>query len=243
MTGRAVVTGASSGIGAATAAALHKAGFDVLLAARREDRLRAVAEPIGASWEVLDVTDRSAVDSFAARAGDVRVLVNNAGSAYGIEPIAEAVDENWVRMWEVNVLGVMYMTRALLPRLESSGGGHVVNIGSIASFETYEGGAGYTATKHALRAMTRTLRREVLGRPVRVTEIDPGMVETEFSVVRLGSEAAAARVYRGMTPLSGEDVADCVVWCVTRPSHVNIDEIVVRPRDQAAAQKVARREA
>ena len=241
MTGRAVVTGASSGIGAATAVALQKAGFDVLLAARREDRLRAVAEPIGARWEVLDVADRSAVDSFAAHAGDVRVLVNNAGGAYGLEPIAEAVDANWVRMWEVNVLGVMYMTRALLPRLEASGDGHVVNIGSIASFETYEGGAGYTATKHALRAMTRTLRLELLGRPVRVTQIDPGMVQTEFSVVRLGSEAAAAQVYRGMTPLTGEDVADCVVWCVTRPGHVNIDEIVVRPRDQAAAHKVARR--
>ena len=237
----AVVTGASSGIGAATARALREAGFDLVLAARREGRLREVAESLGARWHVLDVSDRSAVDALAAEVGELRVLVNNAGGALGLDAIEDADDDRWRWMWEVNVLGLMYVTRALLPHLIASGDGHVVNIGSIASFEVYDGGAGYTAAKHAVRAITRTLRLELLGRPVRVTEIDPGMVETEFSVVRLGSEDEANKVYEGMTPLTAGDVAECVAWCVTRPPHVNIDEIVVRPRDQAAARRVFRR--
>ena len=236
----AVVTGASSGIGSATAVALHRHGFDVVLVARREDRLREVADPLGARWRVLDVSDRSAVDAFAADVGEVSVLVNNAGGALGLEPIADAVDEKWRQMWDVNVMGLLYMTRALLPHLESSGDGHVVNVGSIASFEVYDGGAGYTAAKHAVRAISRTLRLELLGRPVRVTQIDPGMVETEFSVVRLGSEEAAAAVYRGMTPLTADDVADCIAFVVTRPSHVNVDTLIVMPRDQAGPGKVHR---
>jgi NADP-dependent 3-hydroxy acid dehydrogenase YdfG len=237
----AVVTGASSGIGAATVVALSRAGFEVVAGARREDRLRAVAEPVGARWMRLDVTDPESVDAFVARLDECAVLVNNAGGAFGLAPVAESDDDQWRRMYEVNVLGLMRMTRALLPRLEASDPGHIVNLGSIAAAETYPGGAGYTAVKHAVRAVTRTLRQELLGRPVRVTEIDPGAVETEFSLVRLGAEEKARQVYEGMTPLRGEDIADCVLWAVTRPPHVNVDEIVVRPLDQAMGAPVMHR--
>jgi len=146
-------------------------------------------------------------------------------------------------MWETNVLGVMRVTRALLPALRASGDSHVINLGSTAGFETYVGGAGYTGSKHALKALTRTLRQELLGEPIRVTEVAPGMVETEFSLVRFAGDAERAKaVYRGMQPLTAEDVADCIAWVATRPSHVNIDEIVVRPRDQATSTMVHRRE-
>jgi NADP-dependent 3-hydroxy acid dehydrogenase YdfG len=168
------------------------------------------------------------------------VLVNNAGGALGLEPLGEADDANWRGMWETNVFGLMLVTRALLPKLEASGAGHIVNIGSIAGFETYPGGSGYTSVKHAVRAISRTLRLELLGKPIRVTEIAPGFVETEFSVVRLGSEDRAAQVYEGLTPLVGDDIADCIAWAVTRPPHVNIDEMVVRPIAQATARDVAR---
>lgn len=237
----AVVTGASSGIGAATVVALAGAGFEVVAGARREDRLRAVAEPVGARWMRLDVTDPSSVDAFVASLDECAVLVNNAGGAFGLSPVAEADDDQWRRMYEVNVLGLMRMTRALLPLLEASSPGHIVNMGSIAAGETYAGGAGYTAVKHAVRAVSRTLRQELLGRPVRVTEIDPGAVETEFSLVRLGDEEKARQVYEGMTPLRGEDIADCVLWAVTRPRHVNVDDIVVRPLDQAMGAPVMHR--
>lgn len=242
----AVVTGASSGIGAATARALAAAGFRVFLGARRLERLRELADEIdraagSATALHLDVADPASVAAFAARLPLVHLLVNNAGGAHGLEPIAAAKDDDWRTMWEVNVLGLMSMTRALLPALLASGDGHVVNIGSIAGFETYAGGAGYTGVKHAVRAISRTLRLELLGKPVRVTEIDPGLVETEFSLVRFGGDEERARgVYRGLQPLTGEDVADCVVWAATRPSHVDIDEIVVRPRDQATAHHVNR---
>jgi NADP-dependent 3-hydroxy acid dehydrogenase YdfG len=261
----AVVTGASAGIGEATARALAAAGFQVFLGARRLARLRALAAEINAAAGTagastagegtagrpgatavaleLDVTDASSVAAFAAQLPPrLHLLVNNAGGAHGLEPIAEARDEDWRTMWEVNVLGVLRMTRTLLPALVASGDGHVLNIGSIAGFETYPGGAGYTGAKHAVRAFTRTLRLELLGRPVRVTEIAPGLVATDFSLVRFrGDEERAAAVYRGLQVLSAADVADCVVWAATRPSHVNIDEIVVRPRDQATAQHVHRR--
>ena len=236
----AVVTGASSGIGAATARLLAEAGFDVIIGARRIERLREVAEPIGARGIALDVRDRSSVEAFAAQVERCDVLVNNAGGALGLEPLAQADDEHWRGMWETNVLGLMFVTRALLPKLEASGSGHIVNVGSIAGFETYPGGAGYTSVKHAVRAITRTLRIELLGKPVRVTEIDPGLVETEFSIVRLGSQERADKVYEGMTPLTGDDIADCIVWAVTRPPHVNIDEMTVRPIAQATARDVAR---
>jgi NADP-dependent 3-hydroxy acid dehydrogenase YdfG len=244
----AVVTGASSGIGAASARALAAAGFHVILGARRLERLLEIAREINAAGTAeavamtLDVADPVSVDVFAGGVPRAHLLVNNAGGAQGLEPIAAARDDDWRTMWEVNVLGLMRMTRALLPALLASGDGHVVNLGSVAGFETYAGGAGYTSVKHAVRAISRTLRLELLGKPVRVTEIDPGMVETEFSQVRFrGDEEKASAVYRGMQPLTAEDVADCVVWAATRPSHVNVDEIVVRPRDQATAHHVHRR--
>jgi NADP-dependent 3-hydroxy acid dehydrogenase YdfG len=170
------------------------------------------------------------------------VLVNNAGGALGLDSIEAADEEKWLQMYESNVLGQMRMTRALLPKLVESGDGHVVGITSIAAIEPYIGGAGYNAAKHAQRATLRVLRQELLGQPVRVTEVAPGMVETEFSLVRFdGDEAAAARVYEGMQPLSAEDVAECIRWALAQPPHVNIDEIVVRPRDQATATSVHRR--
>lgn len=240
----AVVTGASAGIGAATARALAGAGFRVILGARRLDRLREVADPLGATALALDVTDAESVTAFAAQLpSPIHLLVNNAGVAFGLDRIESARDEDWQRMWDTNVLGVLRVTRALLPALKASGDGHVINLGSIAGFETYGGGAGYTGSKHALRALTRTLRLELLGEPVRVTEISPGLVETEFSMVRFAGDAERAQsVYRGFDPLTGEDIAGCIVWAATRPSRVNIDEIVVRPRDQATATLVNRRE-
>ena len=238
----AVITGASSGIGAATARLLAADGYGVVLGARRAHRLEAIAAEIGGRAISLDVTEAESVAEFAAAIPACDVLVNNAGGALGLEPVGEADDELWRTMFESNVLGTMRMTRALLPRLGESGNGHVVAVTSIAAFETYRGGAGYTAAKHAQRAMLKTLRLELLGEPVRVTEIAPGMVETEFSLVRFGGdEAAASRVYEGMEPLRAEDVAECIRWAVSRPPHVNVDEIVVRPRDQATATEVHRR--
>lgn len=237
----AVVTGASSGIGAATVEALRTAGMSVVAGARREDRLRELAERTGARWLRLDVTSQESVDAFTAQVDECAILVNNAGGALGVDRVAEADLDNYAGMYESNVLGLVRMTRALLPKLLASGDGHVVNIGSVAGFETYPGGGGYTAAKHAVRALTRTLRLELLGKPIRVTEVDPGLVETEFSLIRLGDAERARAVYKGMTPLVAADVADCIVWAVTRPSHVNIDEIVIRPRDQATATTVHRR--
>jgi NADP-dependent 3-hydroxy acid dehydrogenase YdfG len=194
----------------------------------------------------LDVTDKKSIETFvreiSRKFGRIDVLVNNAGGALGLTAIEKASDEDWIGMWQVNVLGLMWMTRACLPLLRKAKHGHVVNIGSIAGFETYKGGAGYTAAKHAVRAITRTLRLELNGEPIRVTEIDPGLVETEFSLVRFhGDRKAAKAVYDGLKPLSAEDIADCVVFAVTRPPHVDIDEIVVRPVAQATAQVVARK--
>jgi NADP-dependent 3-hydroxy acid dehydrogenase YdfG len=237
----AVVTGASSGIGAATARRLAKEGFDVVLGARRIDRLEVVAAEIGARAFRLDVTDPESAEAFAGAVGDCAVLVNNAGGALGLEPIAQADDERWRWMYDANVLGTMRVTRAFLPAIIASGDGHIVNVGSIAGLEVYDGGAGYTAAKHALLAVTETLRLELLGQPVRVTEVDPGMVETEFSIVRFdGDVERAAKVYEGLTPLTADDVADCIAFAVTRPAHVNIDQLVVKPRDQARAQRVHR---
>lgn len=239
----AVVTGASSGIGAATARALAGDGFELVLGARRLDRVEALAAEIGGRAVALDVADLASVESLAATLPSCDVLVNNAGGALGLEPLADADEEKWRQMYESNVLGTMRMTRALLPALKASGDGHVIDVTSIAAFETYRGGAGYTAAKHAQRALTRTLRLELLGEAVRVTEVAPGMVETEFSLVRFGGdEEAAARVYTGMQPLSAGDVAECIRWAVAQPPHVNIDEIVVRPVAQASATEVHRDE-
>ncbi|HUY97541.1 MAG TPA: SDR family NAD(P)-dependent oxidoreductase [Verrucomicrobiae bacterium] len=239
----AVVTGASAGIGAACARQLAAAGYWVWLGARRLALVEELAREVGGVARPLDVTDADSVEAFATGLSTVDVLVNNAGGARGREPVEAISDQHWRWMWEVNVLGLVRMTRALLPQLERSGAGHIVNMGSVAGFEVYEGGAGYTSAKHAVRAITRTLRLELVERPIRVTEIDPGMVETDFSRRRfLGDEARAAEVYRGVTPLTADDVADCVVWAVTRPAHVNIDELVLRPRQQAAAHRVHRAE-
>ncbi|HEY5707964.1 MAG TPA: SDR family NAD(P)-dependent oxidoreductase [Solirubrobacterales bacterium] len=237
----AVITGASGGIGAATARALAGEGYRTVLGARRLDRLEALAAEIGGEAIELDVADPDSVTAFANRVEVCDVLVNNAGGALGLDPVGEADEEQWLRMYEANVMGTMRMTRALLPKLIASGDGHVVSVTSIAAFETYRGGAGYTAAKHAQRAMLRTLRLELLGEPVRFTEVAPGMVETEFSLVRFGGdEEAAARVYEGMQPLSATDVAECIRWALAQPPHVNVDEIVVRPRDQATATDVHR---
>lgn len=237
----AVVTGASSGIGAAAARRLANAGYSVVVGARRIDRLDSLAAEIGGRAMRLDVRDGQSVEDFAESVPALNVLVNNAGGAFGLEELAKADVDNWRAMWETNVLGLMLVTRALLPKLESSGAGHIVNIGSIAGFEVYRGGAGYTSVKHGVRAITRTLRLELLGKPIRVTEIDPGAVETEFSLVRLGSEEAAKKVYDGFEPLVADDIADAIVWAVTRPEHVNIDEMVIRPLAQASAATVHRR--
>lgn len=238
----AVISGASSGIGAATARRLAAEGFHVVIGARRMERLREVAESIGALALELDVTDTASVEAFALQVPVCHVLVNNAGGALGFAPIAAADEEHWRWMYDANVLGTMRMTRAFLPKLIASGNGHVVNVSSIAGLEAYENGAGYTTAKHAETVMTTTLRWELLGKPVRVTEIDPGAVSTEFSLVRFEGDAArAAKVYEGMTPLVADDIADCIAWAVTRPEHVNIDQIVVKPRDQGNATRMFRR--
>lgn len=237
----AVVTGASSGIGAATARALSRAGYLVIAGSRRLDRLERLAAEIGGEAHPLDVTDPASVASFCAFVPDqLEILVNNAGGALGLEPVAEARDQDWVTMYESNVVGLMRMTRTLLPRLVA-GRGHIINVTSVAGREVYPGGAGYTAAKHAARAVTQTLRLELSGQPVRVTDIAPGLVETEFSQVRFfGDTERAAKVYQDFTPLTAEDIADCIVWAATRPWHVNIDEIVVKPVAQASATVVAR---
>lgn len=243
--GVAVVTGASSGIGEATARRLAAEGFSVVAAARRRDRLDALAASVEDIRPVtLDVTSRESVDALAESLDDVAVLVNNAGGAIGMEPVEHADAADWQAMFETNVLGVLHVTQAMLPALERGSGGHVVVTGSIAGHEVYEGGAGYVAAKHAASAVVETLRLELNGRPVRVTEVAPGMVRTEeFSLVRMRGDAeAAARVYAGVDePLTAEDVADCIAFAVTRPAHVNIDLLVVKPLAQAAPHKVARR--
>jgi NADP-dependent 3-hydroxy acid dehydrogenase YdfG len=237
----AVITGASSGIGAATARALAGEGYRTVLGARRLDRLEALAAELGGEAIALDVADPDSVTAFAARLESCDVLINNAGGALGLESLAEADEEKWLQMYESNVMGTMRMTKALLPLLVDSGDGHVVTVTSIAAIETYRGGAGYNAAKHAQRALLRVLRLEHLGEPVRFTEVAPGMVETEFSLVRFGGdEEAARRVYEGMQPLSAGDVAECIRWALAQPPHVNVDEIVVRPRDQATAADVHR---
>jgi len=225
----AVVTGASSGIGEATARGLAGAGYRMVLGARREDRLMAVARELGGRGLALDVRDLTSIQGFA------RAIESEYGQV-------EGSDDDWVQMMETNVIGLLRVTKALLPLLRRAPRAHIVNLGSVAGFEVYPGGVGYTASKHAVRAISKTLRLELVGEPIRVTEIAPGMVETEFSLVRFkGDRERAAAVYQGMQPLTGADVADCIVWAVTRPPHVNIDELVVRPIAQATTRDVARK--
>jgi NADP-dependent 3-hydroxy acid dehydrogenase YdfG len=240
----AVVTGASSGIGAATARRLAAEGFHVVCAARRQERVEALAADIGGTAVRCDVTSAEEVAALAARVGDrLDVLVNNAGGAFGADPVAAADPDDWRAMFDVNVVGLMQVTKALLPALVASGTGVVVNIGSTAGRVAYEGGAGYTAAKHGTKVVTETLRLELYDQPVRICEIAPGMVKTdEFSLVRFGGDREKAEsVYAGVAePLVAEDIADAVAWVVTRPAHVNVDELVIRPRAQAAQHKVHR---
>ncbi|NYT94954.1 SDR family NAD(P)-dependent oxidoreductase [Salinispora sp. H7-4] len=248
----AVVTGASSGIGAATVRRLAAEGFHVLAAARRTDRLadlvRKVEADGGSATAVgCDVTSDESVARLAAAAaaapGPVTLLVNNAGGARGLDPVETGAVGDWQWMYDVNVLGTLRVTQALLPALASSGAGTIVVVSSTAGFTVYEGGGGYAAAKHAQTAVAGTLRLELCGRPVRVVEIDPGMVRTEeFSLVRFGGDADRAdAVYAGVSePLVADDVADCIAWCATRPQHVNVDRLVVRPLAQAAQHKVHR---
>jgi NADP-dependent 3-hydroxy acid dehydrogenase YdfG len=245
----AVVTGASSGIGAATARRLAAEGFHVIAAARRADRLDGLVGEISAQGQAAtaiacDVTSDTSVADLASRVGSpISLLVNNAGGAHGADPVERGEPADWQWMYDVNVLGTLRVTRALLPALEASGAGTVVNVVSTAGHTVYEGGGGYTAAKHAQHALTGTLRLELAGRPIRVIEIEPGMVKTdEFAVNRFGGDVAkAAAVYQGVAePLVADDVADCIAWCATRPHHVNVDRLVVRPLAQAAQHKVHR---
>ena len=240
--GTAVVTGASTGIGAATAVALAGVGFDVVVGARRLDKLQAVAEPIGARALALDVTDDESVAAFVAQVPACSVLVNNAGGAVGMARIEDADLDHWQAMYDTNVLGTLRMTKALLPALRASGDGLVVVIGSIAGSQAYVGGAGYNAAKFAERALAEALRKELFTEPVRVTEIEPGIVETDFSLVRFEGDAErAAKVYEGVDALSAQDVAECVAFVATRPGRVNIDQMVVLARDQLGATQLNRK--
>jgi NADP-dependent 3-hydroxy acid dehydrogenase YdfG len=245
----AVVTGASSGIGAATARRLATEGFHVVAAARRADRLAALVAEIGSAATAVecDVTSDESVAALATAVGElggpVTLLVNNAGGAQGLDPVAAGAVDDWQWMYDVNVLGTLRMTKALLPALEASGAGTIVTVGSTAAFTVYEGGGGYTAAKHAQTALVGTLRLELSGKPVRVIEVDPGMVRTdEFSLKRFGGDQARAdAIYDGVRePLVADDIADIIAYAATRPQHVNLDRIVVRPIAQAAQHKVHR---
>jgi len=243
----ALVTGASSGIGAAVARRLAaEPEARLVLVARRRDRLEALAEGLGGATVIAADLLQEATPGLVARRvteehGRLDLLVNNAGAALGLDPVAEGRDDDWQAMMDTNVVGLLRVTRSFLPLLRAAPHAHIVNLGSIAGFEVYPGGAGYAASKHAVRAITQVLRLELNGEPIRITEIAPGMVETEFSEVRFGGDKQrAAGVYAGVQPLTADDVADCIVWAVTRPPHVDIDVMVVRPVAQAASHKVAR---
>ncbi|MET9025249.1 SDR family NAD(P)-dependent oxidoreductase [Nocardia sp. NPDC004168] len=238
----AVVTGASSGIGEATARELAEQGYHVYVGARRLDRLGRLADEIGGTALELDVTSDESVRAFTEAVERVDVLVNNAGGAKGLAPVAEADLDDWRWMWETNVLGTLRVTKALLPKLIASGDGLIVTVTSVAAFTAYDNGAGYTSAKHAQAVLHRTLRGELLGQPVRLTEIAPGAVETEFSLVRFGGDAErAAKVYEGIDPLVAQDIAEVIGFVASRPAHVDLDQIIIKPRDQADAGRFARR--
>jgi len=249
-----VITGASSGFGAAAARAFGAAGARVFLGARRVDRLQAAAKEArqagaaGAEVHKVDVSNTGSVDAFAqwlrSRTDKIDVLINNAGGALGLDPVAQGKDEDWETMMQTNVLGVLRVTRALLPLMLNNPGSIIINIGSVAGHVAYEGGAAYCAAKAGELQITRALRLELCGTGVRVGTVDPGMAETEFSIVRFkGDNARAKRVYEGVQPLTAEDVAEALVWVASRPPHVNIDEMLIKCTDQAAIHKVHRRTA
>lgn len=248
-----LITGASAGFGAASAIAFAREGAKLLLGARRVDRLQQIAaeaRKAGAPIvEVapLDVSKTSSVNAFAevaqSKAGKIDVLINNAGGAHGMEPVADGRDEDWEAMMQINVLGVLRMTRAILPLMKGTHGS-ILNIGSIAGRVAYENGAAYCASKAGELAITRALRLELCGAGIRVGTLDPGMAETEFSMVRFKGDAArSAKVYEGVEPLRAEDIAETLVWMASRPPHVNIDEMIIKCTDQAAIHKVHRRSA
>jgi len=244
--GLVVITGASSGFGAATALRFARLGHPLYLGARRVDKLREVArrclEAGAPQAEVrpLDVRSKESIEAFCAGAGTPEILLNNAGLALGRDTLDRMKDEDLLGMVETNVIGLVRVTRALLPRMIAARRGHVINLGSYAARGVYEGGAVYAATKHSVRVISETLRLELTGTNIRVTEMDPGLAETEFSVVRLGDERKAKAVYQGMEPLTAEDVADAILWVATRPPHVNIAEMVITPTAQGSLTKVHR---
>jgi len=248
--GLALITGASSGIGEACAEIFAENGYAVALGARRVERLEQLAarlEQRGAASvfaHALDVREESSVNAFVQavldRFGAVDFLINNAGLAAGLDPVVMGEDDDWRAMLDTNVYGLLRMTRRMLPAMIERNRGQIINIGSIAGFQTYANGAVYAATKHAVRAISGALRLELSGTPIRVAEVDPGMVETEFSLVRLGDEAQAKAVYQGLAPLTGRDIAECVYFAASRPAHVNIDHIIIMPTAQAAVHKVHR---
>ena len=249
-----LITGASSGFGAAAAEAFAAAGANLLLGARRVDRLEKVAADAkktgssAAHFHTLDVSQTASVETFVAWAKQklnsqpLHVLVNNAGGALGVESVADGKDADWEAMLQSNVLGLLRMTRAALPLLPRDAGASIINIGSVAARTAYAGGSAYCAAKAGELQITRVLRHELFGTGIRVGTIDPGMAETEFSVVRYkGDKQKADDVYAGMNPLLAEDIADTMVWMASRPPHVNIDELVIKPTDQAEVGKVFRR--
>ncbi len=246
----ALITGATSGIGQATALKAAEAGFDIIITGRRAERLAKLAEEIHAKGvEVLplhfDVRQQqevqNAIDGLSGKWRNIDVLVNNAGLAVGVSPIQEGILDDWERMIDTNVKGLLYMTRAVAPLMIARNGGHIVNLASIAGKEVYPGGNVYCATKHAVDALSKAMRTDMLKHHIKVTNIAPGMVETEFSIVRYkGDEAAAKNVYKGMTPLTNEDIADTILFAITRPAHVCLNDIVIMPTEQANSRDVYR---
>ncbi len=247
-----MISGASSGIGRATALAFAAEDCYLALGARRAERLAEMRDGLighGATkvyTAALDVRDPASVDAFVEASqrelGRIDILLNNAGLARGTHPVAEGDLDAWQEMMDTNVMGLLYMSRRVIPLMVQQGGGHIINLTSVASHEVYEGGSVYAASKHAALAITRTLRLELLGQPIRVTAISPGLTETEFSIVRYsGDEDKARNVYAGLQPLTPEDIAECIIFAASRPPHVDIDEMIIRPLDQAAVGKVNRR--
>lgn len=248
------ITGASSGIGASCAIQFAQLGAKLLLAARRFDRLNVFADKLRKEHSVdiltmkLDVRRRSDVDSALAALPDawqkIALLVNNAGLASGLAPLQDGDMEDWEKMIDTNVKGLLYVTRAIIPGMIQRGEGHIINLGSIAGYQFYPKGNVYSATKAAVNALTNGMRMDLLGTPLRVSTVDPGLVETEFSIVRFhGDKARADKAYEGMTPLTPDDVADAVVYCATRPARVNIQQIVMTPTEQASTTMVHRKQA
>lgn len=247
-----LITGASSGFGAAAAKLFAAQGSKLLLGARRLDRLEKIADEARqtgaaeAHFHTLDVSRTASVNAFVdwgrEMAGKINVLINNAGGAHGLDPVAQGKDEDWETMLQTNVLGVLRMTRAVLPLIPHDAGSSIINIGSVAGHVAYEGGAAYCAAKAGELQITRTLRLELNGTGIRISTVDPGLAETEFSVVRFkGDKARAKKAYEGTNPLVAEDIAEILVWVAGRPPHVNIDELIVKPVDQAAMYKIFRR--